>query len=106
MNKIIFNHLVSKQTEITNHKTVVEYYKKITKLCGFLNQKGYNDSEYGVTPLLEYEEVRLIKDDDTYSDYVKVESRNETPVWYGINGDYFIKNIGNDCHIVYEITEN
>ena len=105
MNQIDFNNIVSNQTEITNHKTVVEYYQKITKRCGFLNQKGYNDSEYNITPIKEHDEIRLIQDNDTYSDYIKIRSNNfhTVKVSYGINDKYLIKNIGDDCHTVYEL---
>jgi len=107
MQRSQFDNIVSNQIEVTNHKVIVKYFKRITKRCGFLNLKGYDNSEFNITPCLEYGEIRLIEPDDCYSDYINIRPKSELGYspkkWYGINGNYFIKNIGDDCQTIYEI---
>jgi len=110
MDKIKFDQIVSNQTEITDHKKIVKYYKKIIKLCGFINLKDYYDLEYDLKPITEYGEVRLCIDDVTYIEYINIKEPYQynhiTKVSYGLSvNKYLIKNIGDGCHKVFEISQ-
>lgn len=103
MEKYTFDNIVNQQIKITNDNEIIAYYKKICKRLGFLNLKGYDPSESKIQPVSEYKEIRLYESldgDEFYRDYIKKEELHKD-VWYGINGNYLIKNIGNNCHVVY-----
>jgi hypothetical protein len=108
MEKIEFDKIVSDQKKVNNSKLIVDYYKKTIKKCGFLNLSGYDNRECDIKPDIEYGEVRLFEPDDCYSDYIKIKSpiQEGSMRWYGINDNYFIINIGDDCHIVYKMIES
>jgi hypothetical protein len=79
---------------------------QVSKLCGILNLKEYNGEEYNVTPIKEHGEIRLIQDNDTYSNYMKINPNyllDSSKISYGICNGYLVKNIGEDCHTVYEL---
>lgn len=105
MEKNEFDIIVSDQKQVNDVKLVIKYYKRIIKKCGFFNLRGYDDTECDIKPCVEYGEVRLIEPDDCYSEYIKVKSPIEYKRWYGLNGNYFIVNIGNDCQTVYNMRE-
>jgi hypothetical protein len=106
MDIVTFEKIVSNQSEITDYKTVLKYYMQVSKLCGRLNLKGYNGEEYNVTPIKEHGEIRLIQDNDTYSNYMKINPNyllDSPKISYGICNGYLVKNIGEDCHTVYKL---
>jgi hypothetical protein len=101
MNKDKFDLIVSNQEIITGD--IIKAYANIVSVCGFENTRGYRSDEYSVKPIREYGEIRLIEDNDTYSNYIKVNDRNDKNVTYGIYRNYLVKNIYNDTHIVYKL---
>lgn len=76
---------------------------------GFSNMMGYDSTEHYLKPTREYGEIRMYNMNDEYSDWIKVKNplgSSDYPrykKWYGISGNYFIKNLGSDCQIVYEM---
>ncbi len=107
MNKEDFNKIVLNQTKVTTKKELVNTYSNIFKVCSTLNLKGYTENNKFVKPVKEYNEVRLIEENDTYSHFLKLkdpfDSISIVKVWYGKHDNYLIRNIGDNCHIVYEI---
>jgi hypothetical protein len=106
MDIITFEQIVFNQREITDYKTVLKCYMEVSKLCGRLNLKGYNGEEYNVTPIKEHGEIRLIQDNDTYSNYIKINPKpllDSPKISYGICNRYLVKNIGEGCYTVYEL---
>jgi hypothetical protein len=106
MDIVKFKKIVSNQSKITDYKTVLKYYMQVSKLCGILNLKGYNGEEYNVTPIKEHGEIRLIQDNDTYSNYIKINPNyllDLPKISYGICNRYLVKNIGENCYTVYEL---
>jgi hypothetical protein len=107
MNREDFNKIVLNQVKVTTKKDLVNAYSSIFKVCSTLNLKAYTENNKWVKPVKEYNEIRLIEQDDTYSYFLKLKDPFDTisivKVWYGKYDKYLIKNIGDNCHIVYEM---
>lgn len=101
-----FNNIVSNQTEIS-FTAARRNLKKVTKICGFLNLRGYDPTETLVKPVQEYGELRLIEPNNTYSVYLKKDEDGHIPYsrhhqYFGEYNNYLILNIGKGCAYVFE----
>lgn len=116
MDKILFGVIIDEQEEIST-KEVIKLFGKISKICGFMNLRGYDGTETKVKPEKKYGEIRLYDNKNTYSNWIyynesKFKEKEEMSFyatglncWYGKFGNYLIKNIGKDCQTVYELKQ-
>jgi hypothetical protein len=107
MDREEFNRIVSNQTKVTTKKDLVNTYSSIFKVCSIMNMRGYTVNNRNVKPIKAYNEIRLVQEDNTYSYFLKLDdlfdSISIVDVWYGKYDKYLIKNVGDDCHIIYEL---
>jgi hypothetical protein len=101
-----FNNIISNQTEIS-FDVARKQIKKVTKICGFLNLRGYESLETPVKPVQVRGEIRLIEPNDTYSVYLKKDEDGHIPYskhrkWFGEYNEYLIENIGKGCAYVFK----
>jgi len=86
-----FNNIISNQTEIS-FDVARKQIKKVTKICGFLNLRGYESLETPVKPVQVRGEIRLIEPNDTYSVYLKRTRMVTYHIQNTVNGSVNITN--------------
>lgn len=113
MNRNDFDNILSNQKEIS-FSDAYRQLTKVTKVCGFLNLKGYDQTEILVKATRSTNkgraEIKLIEADDTYRFYFKKDETGHIPysndrAWFGSYDKYLIKNIGKGCAYVLELNK-